>query len=67
MEVGLKKKCDRNHHLAAAASFAELDGTSVDSSTYTGVLDPKLRSMVNVLEAPLCLNHTFPVKELVLL
>jgi hypothetical protein len=53
-----EKKHDRNRHLAAAASFAELDGTSVDSSTYTGVLDPQL---------PLCLNHIFPVKELVLL
>ncbi len=37
-----EKKRDRNHRLAAASSFAELDGTSVDSSTYTGVLDPQL-------------------------
>ncbi len=62
-----EKKHDHNCHLAAAASFAELDGTSVDSSTYTGVLDPQLQTMVNIMEAPLCLNHNFPVKELVLL
>ena len=50
--------------------MAELDGTHVDSASYTGGLTPQLCTMADVKDvkdAPLCHNHMFPLNELVML
>ena len=41
--------------------------TGASDQTYTGVLNDQIRAMAEVESSPLMLDHTFPMKEVLLL
>ncbi len=51
----------------SAANAANTGEGSIDSSAITGACDLTLRTMSEVEQHPLCIGHSFPTKDRVLL